>query len=135
MPIHLAILKKPYLDLILDGRKTVECRLTRIACAPYRRIHPGETVLLKQSAGPVRGRARVAAVHYFESLTPPDVRKIQRKYNHKILADEDYWHAKKDSRFGSLIELEAVTPLKPYRIKSTGRQAWIVQPDHAPKGL
>ena len=29
MPVHIAILMRPYLKLILEGRKTVESRLTK----------------------------------------------------------------------------------------------------------
>ena len=39
---HLAILKKPYLERILSGRKPIELRLTRTRRAPFGRIAAGD---------------------------------------------------------------------------------------------
>ena len=50
---HLAILKKPYLDAILEGRKPVESRFTITKRAPFGQIFKGDKVFLKQSSGPV----------------------------------------------------------------------------------
>ena len=41
---HIAILKRRYLELILSDQKRIECRLTRIPCAPFGRIGPGERI-------------------------------------------------------------------------------------------
>jgi len=37
---HLVILKKPYLDLILSGRKTIESRPAKTQTAPWRVTSP-----------------------------------------------------------------------------------------------
>ena len=63
--IHVAIMMKRYLDLVLDGTKTVECRLTRQARAPYEAIEPGE----KKTVAFELPCARL-------SLVNPDLRRV-----------------------------------------------------------
>ena len=126
MRSHIAILKKPYLDLILTGRKCLECRLTKTACPPFDRIAPGENILLKQSSGPVRGRAVVEQVCFYADLTPVGIEAICRDYNDQIIATADFWRSRRDARYCSLIWLKEVTPLTPYRIKTRGLRAWII---------
>src|ERR1700680_4829312 len=49
--IHLAVLTEPYLQFILSGHKTVESRFSMKAIAPFRRVVPGDAILLKRVAG------------------------------------------------------------------------------------
>jgi len=124
---HIAILKRPYLELILNGSKRLECRLTRVGCAPFGQIASGEKILLKESAGAVRGEARAAKVLFFEGLTPQGVERIYREHNQAILGAEDFWQGRRDCRYCSLIWLTDVRPVEPYRIKTAGRRGWIVR--------
>ena len=126
---HLAILKRPYLELILSGQKGIECRLTRVPCAPFGRIAPGEQVLLKQSSGPVRGRAAVERVLFFDNLTPGGVEEIRRDYNDCIHGAAEYWDSRQDCRYCSLIWLTDVHRVEPYRLPRKGMQAWVVFED------
>lgn len=52
MDYHLVILKKPYLDLILAGEKTIELRLNRAKRPAGGRVRPGDRLFLKPSGGP-----------------------------------------------------------------------------------
>ena len=126
MRSHTAILKRHYLNLILSGEKQIECRLTRIPCPPFRRIEAGETVLLKESSGPMRGEAVVEKVEFFENLTSEEIGEIQGKYNEQIMGAPDYWTSRGDCRYCSLIWLRDVRAIEPYRIKHKGMQAWLV---------
>ena len=127
MTEHLAILKKKYLDLILTGQKKIECRLTKIACPPFEQVAPNDHIQLKQSSGPIRAQATVKKVHYFRNLIPAAVDQLRRNYNNLILGDDQFWTAKKNSRYCSLIWLKNVKIITPARIKRKGLQAWIVQ--------
>ena len=69
MKYHLAILTPGWIDLILDGTKTIESRFTRVRCAPFRKVHEGDSVYLKESGGLVKGMFTVAKVETFENLT------------------------------------------------------------------
>ena len=108
--IHIAVLMKPYLDLVLEGAKTVECRLTKQAMAPFDAIETGERIYFKQSAGPYRARAIADHVLFECDLTPARIRQIKRDYNDVLCGDDAFWHWKRDSRFCTLIWLKDVEP-------------------------
>ena len=48
MKYHLAILTPGWIDLILDGTKTIESRFTKVRCAPFGKVHEGDSVYLKE---------------------------------------------------------------------------------------
>ncbi|HRP63066.1 MAG TPA: ASCH domain-containing protein [Phycisphaerales bacterium] len=106
--IHVAVLLKPYLDLVLSGEKTVECRMTRQARAPFECVEPNERIYLKQSAGPYRAAAIADHVLCEANLTPRRIAEIKRDYNDLIRGDDAVWEAKRDSRFITLIWLRDV---------------------------
>ena len=66
---HLAILYPVWIELILDGSKTIESRFSKVRCAPFGKVSTGDTVYLKVSGGPVKGHFTVADVTTFENLT------------------------------------------------------------------
>lgn len=109
--IHIAVLMKQYMDLVLEGAKTVECRLTRQARAPYDAIEAGERIYFKQSAGPYRATAIADHVLFESELTPKRVGRIRRDYNDLLLGDDSFWRWKRDSRFCTLIWLKDVEPI------------------------
>jgi ASC-1-like (ASCH) protein len=123
---HLVILKKPYLDAILAGRKTIESRLTRTRHHFFGQVQAGDKLFLKVSSGPVCAAATVAAVKCFENLTPQQIGDIKRRYNHYIQADEQYWQSKADCRFGFLARLKNIEPIEPRQIRKKDWRAWVV---------
>ena len=127
MRSHIAILKKPYLELILAGKKRLECRLTKTRRVPFGKIAAGDKVLLKESGGPVRGKAMVEKVRFFEGLDEKSIREIQKEYGEQIMADDDFWGARSGARYCSLIWLKAIENIKPYIIKTKGMRAWIIK--------
>jgi ASC-1-like (ASCH) protein len=106
--IHIAVLLRPYLDLILRGEKSVECRLTQTSRDPFERVEPGERIYFKQSAGPFSATAIIEHALCEANLTPRRVGEIKRDYNHLIKADDGFWKFKRDSRFCTLIWLRDV---------------------------
>ena len=108
--LHVAVLLKPYVELLLCGRKTVECRLTRQPRAPFDVIEPGDRVYFKQSCGPYRATARAEHVICERNLTPKRVMQIQRDYNELICGEQRFWQMKRDSRFCTLVWLKDVKP-------------------------
>lgn len=108
--IHVAVLIRPYVELVLAGRKTVECRLTRQARDPFDAIEPGERIYFKESAGPYRATALAEHVLCEGDLTPRRVGELRRDYNHLILGEADFWRRKRASRYATLIWLRDVEP-------------------------
>lgn len=123
---HLVILKKPYLDAILAGSKTIESRFTKTKRSYFGRVLPGDKLFLKESSGPVCATAKVAAVKNFENLTPQQIIEIKQQYNHYIKGSEEYWRSKADCRFGVLVWLKDVEPIEPVRIRKKDWRAWVV---------
>jgi len=108
--IHIAVLLKPYLDLVLDGTKTIESRLTRQACDPFEAVEVGETIYFKQSAGPYRAMAIAEHVLFERDLTPERVDQLYLQYNDHICGELRYWKSKRTANFCTLIWLRDVQP-------------------------
>jgi len=123
---HLVILKKPYIDAILDGRKTVESRFYKTRQFWLWRVAPGDKLFLKASSGPVMATASVASVKHFDNLTSPHLAELKKQHNQHVLGDDQYWQNKKDSRFGILVWLKDVKPIAPRFIKKADWRAWVV---------
>jgi hypothetical protein len=123
---HLVILKKYYLDKILNGSKRIELRLTRSKCPPFDSVCAGDKLFLKESSGPVCAVAQVSAVKQLSNLTPAEISALKAKYNHLILGAESFWKAKSDSKFATILWLKSVRSIKPIRIYKKDWRAWVV---------
>jgi len=127
---HLVVLKKEYLSAILDGRKTVESRFTKMAIEPFGRIAAGDVLLLKMTSGPVCAKAKAGRVEQYENLTLRQMRDLYRRYNTMILGNDAYWQSKRSCPFGVLVWLEEVEKTKPVWIDKKDWRAWVVlQPE------
>lgn len=135
MSNHLVILKKPYLDAILAGRKRIESRFSKARPYALGRVQPGDKLFLKESSGPVCATALIKTVKKFESLTPKQIVEVKRHYNHSILGSEEYWLSKRDSRSGFLVWLGDVKPIEPVRINKKDWRAWVVLTEKEDFGL
>jgi ASC-1-like (ASCH) protein len=124
--IHIAVLLRPYLDLVLSGEKTVECRLTRQARDPYENIEVGDRIYFKESAGDFEAGAVAEHVLFEGDLTPGRVNKIKRDYNHLIRGEDEFWERKRDSRYCTLVWLKDIQPIAsgPHHAPLQGR-AWL----------
>jgi ASC-1-like (ASCH) protein len=126
MNYHLAILKRPYIDAILAGRKTIESRLYRTKHKWLAQVGTGDKLFLKASSGPVMAIATVVALKHFENLTARRVAEMQKQYNQHICGDEQYWQDKMNSRFGVLLWLKDAQQIPPTRITKADWRAWVV---------
>jgi ASC-1-like (ASCH) protein len=123
---HLVILKKPYLDAILAGTKTVESRFMKAKCCPFGRITEGDKLFFKISSGPVCATAVAAKVRNFDNLTPEKITAIKKQYNHLICGGDDYWQSKADSSCGFWVLLKDVREISPRYIDKKDWRAWVV---------
>src|SRR5688572_1110592 len=57
--VHLAVVREPYLSLIITGKKTIESRFSRHDRPPYGCVMRGDVLLLKEPAGPIVAIAQV----------------------------------------------------------------------------
>ena len=123
---HLVILKKSYLDAIVEGRKLVESRFTKTRRGGFGHVTAGDTLFLKISSGPVCAVATVSVVKTFENLTPQKILQLKDKYNHQISGIDEYWKDKINSNFGFLVWFQDIKKIKPVKIKKNDLRAWVV---------
>jgi hypothetical protein len=129
MPIHVAILKRPYIRMILDGRKTVESRLTRTAQPPYRAIESGERVFIKASGGPFMATAIAGRIEQHDGLEPYDILRLRLRHDKAVCGDDGYWQLKQNSRFAVFVQLTRVEPIDAGPAYPRSMRAWHVVDD------
>ncbi len=132
---HLVILKKPYLDAILSGQKTVESRFTKTRRPFFGRVGKGDEIFFKVSSGPVCATATIASVKSFENLTPQKIADTKDEYNHLICGSEEYWDSRADCKYGVLVWLKGVCATEPVRIDKKDWRAWMVLTEKSDFGL
>jgi len=135
MKYHLAILKRPYLEAILAGRKTIESRFTRTRRGAFGEVEAGDTLFLKESSGPVRATAGVCGVKSFANLTAQKMARLEAEYNHLVCGDDEYWQGRRNCRFGVLVWLEDVHLIEPVWIAKKDWRAWVVLTEGEDFGL
>ena len=127
MRTHLCIFKPEYLGLILCEVKTIECRITKVACPPFNCVSAADILWLKQSSGPIRGEAQVARVEYFHPLTVRKLRRMRRSYNNRICGSPTFWRSRHNHPYATLIWLREVRPVWPVRhVEKTDPRGWVV---------
>ena len=129
---HLAILTPGWIELILEGRKTIESRLSKVRCAPFGKVNQGDTVFMKESSGLVKGMFTVAGVKTFENLSQKQIWDIYEKSRDQIFPIEI---ASKnpppfkwlDSKHATLIHIENVSEFSThFAFPKKDRRAWVV---------
>lgn len=143
--LHIGLFVEPYLGLILNGKKTIESRFSKVKNVPYHSVQPNDFIYLKKSSGPVYGVIEAGPTHYFK-LRPPDeyhpllfhnstsddftytLESIRTKYGSQLCLTDEFWNLKKDSNYATLIEIRSLIKFeKPIDFKiHKNRQSWII---------
>lgn len=100
---HLAIFTKGVGEKILSGEKSIESRFSKVKNPPFGLISSGDLVYIKPSGKDIIGQFRVQKVFFFDGLTQNDINNLKKEYEKEISADDSYWEAKKNSKYGTLI--------------------------------
>jgi hypothetical protein len=123
--VHLAVMVEPYLTYILEGKKSIESRFSKPAIAPFCQIEPGELVLLKVTGGPVVGCFFADTVE-FVTLNDQERARLRDDYSEAICADDDFWKAREDKRYATLVGVRNARELRPAPVAKSDRRGWIV---------
>jgi hypothetical protein len=123
--VHLAVMLEPFLTYIIDGKKTIESRFSKNAIAPYERVAVGDLVFLK--LGSVFSSFRVASVECVK-LHDGELDRVRRDYAEAIGAqDDEFWNARADKRFATLMGIEDVRELRPAAMAAKrDMRGWVV---------
>lgn len=123
--IHLAILREPYLSLILNGEKTIESRFSKSYRPPFQHATPGDVILLKSAAGPIRGAAIVKRAWFFRRDTTWD--NIRKLYGRAMCAqNEEFWEERAATMYATLLQLEHVVTLPQITCEKRDRRGWVI---------
>jgi hypothetical protein len=123
--VHLGVFVEPFLDAILEGRKTIESRFGVHRAAPFERVSAGDFILLKKSGGPVVGIAIAGDASYFQ-LDPETLDDIRSRFAAQINAEDDkFWEERAGKRFATLIEIDTVSKIETLEIDKRDRRGWI----------
>lgn len=124
--VHLAVFVPPFLEFLLDGRKTIESRFSVNRCPPYERVEAGDLVLVKQSGGPVVAMAEVSRVWYYHlDETARDF--ISAHFSTQLCIEgPDFWDAKAGSCYATLMQFSSVEKIDPIPCLKRDRRGWVV---------
>lgn len=124
--LHLAVFVEPFLQFVLDGRKTVESRFSIHRRPPFNCVRSGDLVLVKRSGGPVIALAEVSQVWYYE-LDPEAWSFIRTRFATQLCVyDSDFWESKASSYFATLMQFGRVDRLDPLTCSKRDRRGWVV---------
>jgi len=126
---HVAILREPYLSLILNGKKTIESRFTKRRTAPFNKVSVNDLIYLKKSGGSILGTASVQSVQFFSNLNPQDISQIMNQYKAELQIQPDFMELKRDSNYASLIWLKNVKRMQPIQFKKNNQLPWVLLED------
>ena len=133
---HLAILTPGWIELILDGSKTIESRFTKVRCAPFRKVDAGDIVYMKESGGLVKGMFTVERVETFENLTHAQIcdlfYKEYREQIFSVLSASMHHPPKKwlTAKHATLIHVtDPVEFDNPFTFPKKDPRAWVVLDD------
>lgn len=126
--VHLAIFNEPFLALIYKGEKKIESRFSINQVAPFNKVSKGDVIILKSSGGPVTGIFLAGNVNFFSNLTKAKIKEIEKLYSRKICAhyDSNFWVNRALTKFVTLIEVDKIKALTPFRIEKKDRTAWSI---------
>jgi len=124
--IHLAVFVEPFLQFVLDGRKTVESRFSVHRRPPFGCVRSGDLVLIKESGGPVVAAAEVSNVWYYQ-LDPSSWDFIRSRFGEQLCMDDsEFWKSKASSCFVTLMQFARVDKLDPLNCSKRDRRGWVV---------
>lgn len=135
---HLAIFTQPMLDLILNGHKTLETRISKVRIPPYQCVSKGDRVLMKKSGGVIKGEFQISQVIYYFAETTLDAKLFDKICENEGLAIfgrtdtmKKYRHVFREkwcrSRYATFLHVTDVQRhATTSHIEKKNRQGWIV---------
>jgi len=122
---HIAIFVEPFLQFVLDGKKTIESRFSINKCAPFNKVSKGDIVLIKKSGGPIVAVCKISERWYY-NLDADSWNEIKSYKDSLCAHDPNFWKAKKNASYATLMKITHVKEVSPLSIQKRDRRGWIV---------
>lgn len=124
--VHLAVTREPFLEFVLEGRKTVESRFSMNRCAPFGRVEQGDVILLKETGGPIVGLCQVRRT-WFYSLDSRSREIIRERFAKAMCAESaSFWKERQEKLFATLIHINRVRIINPIKFQKQDRRGWVI---------
>lgn len=125
--MHIAIMREPFLSLLLSGRKTIESRFGVRKSAPWHRINRGDLVMVASGGPLLRGCFTAGDVVYLDLLTS-HVDGIENRYGDALAtwAEADFWERRANARWASLVEVVDLLTFEPVKVRKRDMRGWVV---------
>jgi hypothetical protein len=123
--IHLAVFVEPYLEYLLQGKKTIESRFSINRQPPFGQVHVGDILVIKKAAGPVCGLCRVTNV-WFYRLDPSTWSEITKHAEALCMDSSPFWEKKAAASFATLMEVQDVQRIQAFEIDKTDPRSWVI---------
>jgi ASC-1-like (ASCH) protein len=123
---HLVILAHQYLQAILRGTKTVECRFARVRQPPFGKVQSGDVLILKESGGAVHGLCTAGDV-WSLTLAEHPLADIRTRFESRLgPVTDQFWKAQRQATYASMIELCNVRQVFPITCHKRDRRPWAI---------
>lgn len=89
---HIAILRQPFFNMVLNCEKTIESRWSMNKIAPYKKVSIWDEILLKLTEQPVTAIVKVKDVKYYE-FTPiivEQMREFEKQITNRKKKQKDF---------------------------------------------
>lgn len=122
---------KDYIELMLNGVKTVDVKLYYNRIAPYGYVKAGDMMYIKVSSGPIVGRVRIPQVKYYEISNHRDIFNILLDIQDRVglenrEAAQRMYEKTKSARYVTVFEIDKPErAAHPYRILKSDRRVWV----------
>jgi hypothetical protein len=124
--LHLAILVEPFLQYILDGKKTIESRFSKRPIPPFGSVRRGDAIVLKRSSGPIIAICEVGNAWEY-TLNPTIVSELRNRFAQALCAmDPDFWESRSQARFLTLMQIHRVKEIDSLAVQKIDRRGWVV---------
>lgn len=123
--VHLAVFVEPYLEYLLQGRKTIESRFSVNKHPPFEQVNIGDLIVIKRTAGPVCAVCKVANV-WFYRLDPSSWSEITQHAEALCMDSSSFWQKKSAASFATLMEVQDVHRIKEFGISKADPRSWVV---------
>jgi hypothetical protein len=124
--IHLGIFVEPYLQLIIEGKKTIESRFSVNRCPPFGRVSKGDILLLKRSGGPIVAICLINDfwTYHLDKTLWDEIKEIHAKA--LCINDPEFWKQKKNSNYATLMRIKNVFIFNPIFFEKRDRRGWVI---------
>lgn len=122
---HVVVVAPPYVDPILTGRKTIDCRFSVTRKPPFGAVCRGDKLWFKIASGPVIAVTRVQRVLYFHSVTSDKLEQMFSDYGRGIHARSKFYREHRRAQYATLVLFGPVRRIIPRSIPKLDQRGWV----------